>query len=145
VHMSKDGVPFVIHDATLKRTFGVEGAVKDMTAPELKKAGVPTLAEYIQVLKGKCIQVIEIKEGVGVVAASVKEVLKAGTQRETIFFSFNAAFVKEAKELQPSIPAIWLVAKKYEPSGFDELMKLKGACKADGLGFAYGNVSSDLA
>ena len=145
VHMSKDGVAFVIHDSTLKRTFGVEGAVKDMTAAELKRAGVPTLAEYIQVLKGKCVQVIEIKDGVGVVAASVKEVVKAGTQKETIFFSFNSAFVKEAKELQPDIPAIWLVAKKYEPSTFDELMKLKGDCKADGVGFPYGNVSSELA
>jgi glycerophosphoryl diester phosphodiesterase len=145
VHMSRDGVPFVIHDSTLKRTFGIEGVVKDMTADELKKASVPTLAEYIQVLKGKCVQVIEIKDGVGVVAATVREVVRAGTQKETIFFSFNSVFVKEAKDLQPSIPAIWLVGAKYEPSTFDTLMKLKGECHADGLGFAYTNVSSELA
>ncbi len=145
VHMSKDGVPFVIHDATLKRTFQAEGSVKDLNADDLMRLGVPTLAEYIRVLKGKCVQVIEIKDGVNVVEATAREVLLAGTEKETIIFSFNAAFVKEAKERLPEVPAIWLVSKKYEAGEFGALTLAKLDCRADGVGFPYGNVSSELA
>ena len=40
VRLSRDGVPVVIHDATLKRTSGSARAVADMTAFELGRAGV---------------------------------------------------------------------------------------------------------
>src|SRR5947208_1328649 len=49
VRMSADGVPVVIHDATLYRTTGVRGRVSDQTASELaeisaverRRAGAP--------------------------------------------------------------------------------------------------------
>ncbi|MGQ0535602.1 MAG: glycerophosphodiester phosphodiesterase [Methanobacteriota archaeon] len=65
VHLSKDGVPVVIHDGTLERTTTGAGLVKDRTVAELQKleAGswfsrdtrgerVPTLAEAFEAVPG---------------------------------------------------------------------------------------------
>lgn len=145
IHMSKDGVPMVIHDKTLKRTFPVDGVVAEMTVEELKKIGVPTLRDYIEVLRGKVVQVIEIKDGKGVVPAVIQEVLRAGTERETIIFSFNADFVKQSKELAADIPAVWLVAGAYAPDKFDEMLGKKIDCRADAVGFQFRNVTPELA
>jgi glycerophosphoryl diester phosphodiesterase len=144
IHMSKDGVAMVIHDATLMRTFKVEGKVADLTAAELKAIGVPTLAEYIGVLKGKCVQVHEIKAGVGVVAATVAEIRRAGTEEESIIFSFNSGFVKEAKTLAPEIYAVWLSAGKFETTGFGKMRENLTETKADAIGFQYRNVSPEI-
>jgi glycerophosphoryl diester phosphodiesterase len=43
VHVSKDGVPFVIHDGTLDRTTDCEGPVADATAAKLDSCHVDTL------------------------------------------------------------------------------------------------------
>src|SRR4051794_10728457 len=43
VHVSKDGVPFVIHDGTLDRTTDCEGPVADASADKLDTCHVDTL------------------------------------------------------------------------------------------------------
>ena len=76
IHLSKDSIPVVIHDETLNRTTNGKGKVKDFSVKELKKldAGkwfsdkyineeIPTLEEVIELTKGKCILLIEIKNG----------------------------------------------------------------------------------
>lgn len=50
VRLSRDGVPVVIHDATLVRTHGVDRRVDDMIAMELKQLNVPTLEEVLGLL-----------------------------------------------------------------------------------------------
>ena len=145
IHMSKDGVPMVIHDKTLRRTFPVDGVVAEMTAAELKEIGVPTLRDYIEVLRGKTVQVIEIKDGKGVVPAVIQEVLRAGTERETIIFSFNAEFVKQSKEIAADIPAVWLVAGTFASGKFDDMLAKKIECRADAVGFQYRSVTPELA
>ncbi|WP_256760068.1 glycerophosphodiester phosphodiesterase family protein [Cohnella sp. WQ 127256] len=74
VHLSRDGVPVVIHDGTLKRTANIEGRVIDFTATELgrldvgswfnpsfSKEGIPTLDEVLALTKGKCALNVELK------------------------------------------------------------------------------------
>ena len=68
VQLSKDGVPVVFHDASLKRMCGVEGNVWDYPLSELKQlkladsnAKVPTLAEVLDVVDGKVPLIIEYK------------------------------------------------------------------------------------
>lgn len=145
VHMSSDGVAMVIHDKTLDRTTSLKGAVAETSSGMMKGAAVPTLEEYIDVLKGKIVQVIEIKDGAGVVPAVVKAVRAKKTETETIIFSFNADYVKEAKTLAPEIFAVWLVAAPYQEAAFPKLMELKSEAKADALGFQFRNVSAPLA
>lgn len=68
VQLSKDGIPVVFHDASLKRMCGVPGNVWDYCLSELKQlrlldsnAEVPTLAEVLDVVGGKVPLIIEYK------------------------------------------------------------------------------------
>lgn len=68
VQLSKDKVPVVFHDATLKRMCGRDGNVWDYTLQELKelrladsKEKIPTLREALEVVKGKVPLIVEYK------------------------------------------------------------------------------------
>ncbi len=68
VQLSKDDVPVIFHDATLKRMCGVEGNVWDYTLEELKEfrladsgEQIPTLEEALAVVEGKVPLIIEYK------------------------------------------------------------------------------------
>ncbi|MDF2723266.1 MAG: glycerophosphodiester phosphodiesterase [Paenibacillus sp.] len=70
VHLSKDGVPVVIHDQTINRTTNGKGKVNDYTVDELKqfKAGddgsetIPTLEEVFRLARGKIEILVELKQ-----------------------------------------------------------------------------------
>ena len=54
VRWSRDGVPFVVHDATLRRTLGHRGhtaRVRDVPARDLARWGVPTLERVLRLLR----------------------------------------------------------------------------------------------
>ena len=68
VQLSKDKVPVVFHDFTLKRMCGVEGKVCDYTLEELKefrlldtKEQIPTFQEFLEMVDGKVPLIIELK------------------------------------------------------------------------------------
>ncbi len=68
VQLSKDDIPVVFHDATLKRMCGVEGNVWEYTLEELQKMKladseetIPTFAEVLDAIGGKVPLIIEYK------------------------------------------------------------------------------------
>lgn len=68
VQLTKDDIPVVFHDASLKRVCGINGNVWDYTLKELKeiklansKQTIPTLAEALRVVAGKVPLIIEYK------------------------------------------------------------------------------------
>ena len=68
VQLSKDGVPVVFHDASLKRMCGVEGNVWEYTLTELQQMTlasshetIPTFAEVLHTINGKSPLIIEYK------------------------------------------------------------------------------------
>lgn len=61
IRLSKDGVPVVNHDATLKRVFGIDKNVSDMTEYELNSVGVPSFKAVLEILDSKVPLVAEIK------------------------------------------------------------------------------------
>lgn len=68
VQLSKDGIPVVFHDATLKRMCGVEGNVWDYTLAELQQMKlansnetIPTFADVLTTVGGKVPLIIEYK------------------------------------------------------------------------------------
>lgn len=68
VQLSKDGIPVVFHDKTLKRMCGVDGLVWDYTLRELKslrladsKETIPTFEEALKVIGGKTPVIVEYK------------------------------------------------------------------------------------
>ncbi len=64
VHLSSDGELIVIHDETIDRTTNGKGAVNQLTSLELKKYGIPTLIEVLDLVNQKCFVNIELK-GIG--------------------------------------------------------------------------------
>ena len=68
VQLSKDHVPVVFHDTTLKRMCGVEGNVWEYTLEELQRMrlvnsnqSIPTLKQVLQVVQGQVPLIIEYK------------------------------------------------------------------------------------
>lgn len=63
VHLSRDGVPVIIHDETVDRTTSDTGYVHDKTAAELEALGAPRLETFLEEAKRfpKAIINIEIK------------------------------------------------------------------------------------
>ena len=68
VQLSKDGIPVVFHDATLKRMCGVDGNVWDYTLEELQKMHlassdetIPTFSEALETIGGKVPIIVEYK------------------------------------------------------------------------------------
>lgn len=62
VHLSRDGVPVIIHDDTLQRTVGLRKRVADLTAAELRAVDVPSLRELFELMTGNSlILYLEIK------------------------------------------------------------------------------------
>lgn len=67
VHLSRDGVPVVIHDSTVDRTTNGSGDVAEINVADLKSldAGngqtIPTLTEVLDVVAGKAHVDIEVK------------------------------------------------------------------------------------
>ncbi|GGE47433.1 glycerophosphoryl diester phosphodiesterase [Pullulanibacillus camelliae] len=68
VHLSKDGIPVLMHDTKINRTTNGQGYIKDFTLKELKclDAGeeetIPTLKEALEFAKGRMFVSIELKQ-----------------------------------------------------------------------------------
>jgi glycerophosphoryl diester phosphodiesterase len=131
VHLSKDGHPIVIHNATVEKTTNGTGAIKDMTLAELKRldAGkgeqIPTLQEVIDLVRGKGGLYIELK-GEGT-AKVVVETLRANhfTSREQVIVgSFRPHLVKETKQLAPEIATSLLVGPVFPAEQLIEATRL---------------------
>ncbi len=68
VQLSKDNIPVVFHDASLKRMCGVDGKVWDYTLEELQKMRlassnetIPTFADVLDTIAGKVPIIVEYK------------------------------------------------------------------------------------
>lgn len=61
LRFSRDGVPVIVHDETLARTHGDERAVRELDASELRRLGVPSLADALAVLPGTLFLDLELK------------------------------------------------------------------------------------
>ena len=61
IQLSSDKVAVINHDYTLKRVFGVDKKVSELSARELRIIGVPTLKEVLEIIDGKVPLVAEIK------------------------------------------------------------------------------------
>jgi glycerophosphoryl diester phosphodiesterase len=89
VHLSKDGIPVVIHDETIDRTTHYSGFVNQFSAEFLQSIGVPTLKDVFDLVENRCAINIEIK--VFEATKPVLEVLKNTKfpQEKIIISSFN--------------------------------------------------------
>ncbi|MBE5922353.1 MAG: glycerophosphodiester phosphodiesterase [Lachnospiraceae bacterium] len=85
VQLTKDRIPVVFHDETLKRVCGVEGKVRDFTYEELQQfticksqERIPLFADFLKMVDGRVPLIIEIKihEKAAVVCAAADELIR---------------------------------------------------------------------
>ena len=85
VQLTKDRLPVVFHDETLKRVCGVDGRVRDYTYEELQQfrlcrsdERIPLFSDFLKLVDGKVPLIIEIKihENVDTVCSIADELIK---------------------------------------------------------------------
>ncbi|MGH9942422.1 MAG: glycerophosphodiester phosphodiesterase [Pyrinomonadaceae bacterium] len=129
VRLARDGVPVVIHDATLKRTGGREDTIASLTSDELRRVdvgswfnrqhpararpeyageGVPLLSEVLELSGAHSRRLyVELKcdrVGAHALAAATVAVIRAhGALERTVVESFTFAAFSEVKRLAPEI------------------------------------------
>ncbi len=124
VRMSRDGHAMVMHDASVHRTTGREGLVRDLTLAELKQlrigssssepAEIPTLAETLALLSGRVAVDVEIKNLPGepdhdpdreaAVEATLLALDGSAFVGAVLISSFNPRSVARSVELDPLVP-----------------------------------------
>ena len=132
VYRSADGVVFLSHDRLPKRTMG-DGDLTTMPFEQIRQfdAGswkgerfkgekVPSLDEYLQLLKDStCHPVVEIKQ-TGIEANVLKSIRKNGMTNVTTIIAFNEGVVQEIRRLEPSICVAWLYSENLKDKGTAE-------------------------
>jgi glycerophosphoryl diester phosphodiesterase len=153
IHLSRDGRLIVSHDADLKRTAGVDLAINDHAADELRKIDVgkwkgerfageklPFLDEVLATIPSGKRLFIEIKIGPEAVPPLQQALKTAGkTPEQTVIIGFNIASVRAAKKAMPNLKVYWLVSQKQDkqthawtPTPQEMIAKAKAA-GVDGL------------
>lgn len=117
VHLTKDGVPVVCHDASVDRTTDGTGLIQDYTFDELRKldAGswmsdkfrgerIPALAEVLELLQGTDILLnIELKYGEGLEEKVNELIRRYDMAQRVIISSFDHYRLVRMSEIGPDL------------------------------------------
>jgi len=143
VQVTRDGVPVVFHDATLRRLTGTPGRVGAKTWRELKKLrvhgteSIPRLAGVLALVRGRAVVQIELKRGARV-APVVRAIHRARAARRVIFASFEVTLLRAARRLAPEIPRMLIAEGRRLP----RLLRQMSALGATGLSLDHRAVRS---
>ena len=114
VQPSADGVPVIMHDATVDRTTNGHGRVADLTYAALAAldAGggerVPTLAEALTLARGRLFVDIEIKDA-GIEPAIADLVARLDMDEQVVISSFSPASLAGMRAAAPHLRR-WLLS-----------------------------------
>ena len=144
VHLTKDNKVVVIHDDKVDRTTNGKGLVKDFTLNELKrldagkKEKIPTLQEYINLLKNKTYMFIELKKCKNIVEKTLDIIKKNKIEDKVVLLSFYDSYLKKVKRINPKVKTGFLSVKPF--------LTIRRAkfCKADFIGVYHGFLSKEF-
>lgn len=110
VHLSKDNIPVVMHDSSLKRTTGMKGTVGGKTFEQLKvidngswfgenfrNERICSLYDVIEATRGKCKLLVELKNSRSDLAlppAVARCIERTASEKEVIIQSFSSRALK---------------------------------------------------
>ncbi len=117
LQLSSDGVPMVFHDDILDRLTRHAGAVCEHTAAELQairlshgEEGIPTFADFLQLVDGRVPLLIEIKDQDGKLGPNTGDMERAacadlkGYEGAVALMSFNPHSVANCATFAPDVP-----------------------------------------
>lgn len=157
VQLSKDGVPFLIHDYTLNRTTNGRGPVKDYTWEELRQldagrwkskryAGerLVSLDDFLEVIKGRLRANIELKSQGNMYPGLENKVIdtigKHRMEHDVVLTSFEPRVLAKVKELRNKIRTGLIIEKKPK----DLLLRLQ-LLQCSFLSLKYRELTAELA
>ena len=140
VRFSADGVPCILHDATLRRTYGDPRAASELSSETLSALGVPLLREALAVLPADLLLDVEVKEAPGDKLFSLIRELRGEGADGVTFSSFDVDVLRKIRERAPNWP-LWLNVEQVTPSLLDQALALG----VSGLSVEKGLLATDLA
>lgn len=160
LHLSRDGIPVVIHDETLERTTSGHGLVANLDAaalssldaggwfaPEFAGEPVPTLAEVLR-FAGRALRLnLEIKQIEA--GAAVLELLRQHPEADIVVSSFDHDLLCRMRSIDRHLPlavlldagnwrralrtAVALSARAFHPAAGLVSRPMVAACSREGL------------
>jgi glycerophosphoryl diester phosphodiesterase len=147
VHLSKDGVPFLMHDHTFQRTGGVASAAAELTYDEIRRIDVgrwkgdrfantppPTLGEALELHQGRGLLAIELKtqgDAEALTAGVLKVIDETGAVADALTCSFGLEFCQASRRLDPRVPCVWILSGV--PSDADVQAQMLDSAISSGL------------
>jgi len=137
IHLSRDGIPVVIHDETLDRTTDGQGQVGDKNWPQLQMldagswfspdfAGelIPSLEDVLESFAGQVRLNLEIKQfGAGV---AVLELLKRHPAADCVVSSFDYQLLTRLRSADDRLP----IAVLFESGNWRHAVRLASGLRA---------------
>jgi len=147
VRASADGIPVLMHDATLDRTTNGRGLVAGATLAELRAldAGgepVPTLSEALALCRGRARLVIEIKQS-GIEPQVAGAVRDAAAQGEVEVWSFIPQVLTAMRDLMPDIPSALLVSEEGCRS-WPSFLEVAGGVRAQAVSAFHAALTEEM-
>ena len=151
IHLSRDGVPVVIHDETLERTTDGHGQVRDKSWQELQTfdagswfseafAGesIPALEDVLKAFAGRVRLNLEIKEFSAGVA--VLELLKRHPDADCVVSSFDYRLLARLRSADDGLP----IAVLFESGNWRHAVRLASGLRAGAFHPEYGQVNRPM-
>ncbi len=151
VHLSRDGIPIVIHDADVQRTTDGRGSVAAMLSGELKRldAGswfgpafraerIPTLGETLDWVQDRLRVNVEIKTAAA--AEAVLRLLKDFPASRVLISSFDHNLLRQIRQHHSSIPLGFVVESLF----WRRALRKAVLCQAESLHPRRDRVSSAM-
>jgi glycerophosphoryl diester phosphodiesterase len=132
VHVSRDGMPVVFHDRSLRRLTGVRARIETKTWRELSRLRVlntepiPRLVDVLRLTRGRTIVQIELKAGTPV-APVIRAIKSARAMAWVILASFVPGLVREARRLAPTTPRMLIATGRRTPAALTRQLATVGA------------------
>lgn len=127
LRMTRDGVPVVLHDASINRTTNSKGDIFELSYaeirnldagswfdPKYKDERIPTLQEVIDLLNDTVLIIIELKEGNDIYPGIEEKVIdiirQNGISKQVFLKSFDPNTLKRLREIDPEITLVYVYA-----------------------------------
>lgn len=132
VQLTRDGVPVVFHDASLRRLTGNRSPLAGKSAAELANLRVrgtepiPRLVDVLRLTRGRTVVQIELKAGVGV-APVIQAIKSSRATAWVILASFEPFLIRESRRLAPAIPRMLISPGRAAPAALARQLAALGA------------------